>query len=82
MSSGQESKIPFIILIPFVVVVFMLAMRSGAPSTPVMPGVVIAAAPVVVAPVAEVKSVPSPETPAVAPAAPATTEAPAEESWK
>jgi hypothetical protein len=50
MTSSQDSKIPFIILIPFVAVVLLFAFRSGAPKDPVMPGVVRPLAPVVVAP--------------------------------
>lgn len=81
MSSAQESKIPFIILIPFVIVVFMVAMHSGSPQKPDMPGVVIPAAPVFV-PAAKVEPVPaaSPVAPQVS--APAEASAPAEESWK
>lgn len=91
MNAVRESKIPFVILLPFLGVVFVLSLKSGAPTEPSMPGVVRPEAPKV-----EVKAIqteatlPKPETNADAqatdqvadPAAsPEAAEAPAE-SWE
>ncbi|HVJ65068.1 MAG TPA: hypothetical protein VM901_07430 [Bdellovibrionota bacterium] len=77
MSSAQESKLPFIILIPFVLLVLAIAWQAGAPSTPQMPGVSLPVAPVVSAPVVAAPAA-APAAGEAAPAAP--TEAPAAES--
>jgi len=78
MSSAQESKLPFIILIPFALIVLAIAWQSGAPSAPQMPGVSLPVAPVVTAPVAAPAAAPAPAATEAAPAAP--TEAPAAEA--
>ena len=76
MSSAQESKLPFFILIPFVVVVLALAYRAGAPTEPLMPGVGRPVVPVISAPVVvETPAVPTPPA-ALAPPAAST------ESWE